>query len=333
MKKKILLIVSGSQEKNSWYNKYFDPDHYSWDTCFLETEKTFTMILRMFWKPKNINNYDLVVSVGIGYCIAFAVALRLKLLKNKPKHLAYSFVQTRRLFKTRFKFINNIINNIFNRCDKFITHSNIERKLLSEAHNLPIDKFHFMHWGHDLPKIYDTEFSKRNKPYVCMIGRVNRDFHSFSEAIKGLDVDGVIICPSYLNLDIKETEQLKIYNDLSMNECLDCIKHSAANLVLVNHGNSGAGHITLVYSMLLGKPQIVSNVETVADYFINCDHGLSVPIGDVNEIRNAIRLVINWSDYGYKSYGYKAIKEFALKHFTDEAVYLNLKDVVDELVA
>ncbi len=291
---KILVIASGRVDPDwTWLSKYFDKEKYEWEFCGLDTEKTTKMVSRVFQTGKDLSQYDFVISLGIGYCISFAVALRLKILGRKAKdvkHISYSFVQTRRLFITKFTFLNSIINGIFDRSDVFIVHSLIERKILSNAHGLDMRKFIFSHWGYDISTISPTRFSKRTRPYVCCIGRVNRDFKTFVKAIEGLDVDGVLITASYklATLDVQETAQLKIYTDLDMASCLDCIQNSEVNIILVNHGNSGAGHITLVVSMLMGKVQIITGVETIKEYFIDGIHGYNVSIADEVGVRNAI---------------------------------------------
>ena len=48
--------------------------------------------------------------------------------------------------------------------------------------------------------------------------------------------------------------------DRPMEECLNYVAGSFAHLVLVADANRGAGHISAVSAMLLGKPQIFSDV-------------------------------------------------------------------------
>jgi glycosyltransferase involved in cell wall biosynthesis len=59
-------------------------------------------------------------------------------------------------------------------------------------------------------------------------------------------------------------------------------------LVLVTDADRGAGHISAVTAMLLGKPQIFSDVEPLADYLIDDFNGIAVPIGDVGAVAKAI---------------------------------------------
>ncbi|MBR0995457.1 glycosyltransferase [Bradyrhizobium japonicum] len=77
-----------------------------------------------------------------------------------------------------------------------------------------------------------------------------------------------------------------------MDDSMSCILHASANLVLVKDGNRGAGHITAVAGMMLGTPQISSNMDVLNDYLIGGFNCISVPPGNIDAIRDAVNTIL-----------------------------------------
>ena len=63
------------------------------------------------------------------------------------------------------------------------------------------------------------------------------------------------------------------------------------NVIPILDASTGAGHMTIVAGMHLGKAQIVSQLPTIDDYFFDGVHGISVPPNSVEPLRNAIRFL------------------------------------------
>jgi len=74
------------------------------------------------------------------------------------------------------------------------------------------------------------------------------------------------------------------------------MNNAIVNVVPIIDASTGAGHMTIVSSMQLGKPQIVSLFDTVTDYFVDKEHGYYVKAGDVGEMKNALELMFDNSE-------------------------------------
>jgi glycosyltransferase involved in cell wall biosynthesis len=130
-----------------------------------------------------------------------------------------------------------------------------------------------------------------NTPYITMVGRNNRDIGTFCAAVERAGVCGVLITASYM-MDRSlsgEVSTVTLLTDRPMEECLNYVEGSFAHLVLVTDGERGAGHISAVSAMLLGKPQIFSDVSPLRDYLFDGVNGIAVPIADVDSVVVAIR--------------------------------------------
>lgn len=285
--------------------------------------KGLGLIISAFKVSLGANQYDMVVTTE--YFTSFGVNLKLLFCSNKIRHVVYGINQSARLLVFQNKLINKLINRVFNKADFFITHSREEMRLFQRIHDIDNKKFGFSHWGFDLPKIRNDIFSNRKKKFLSFVGRNNRDILTFCNAIKDLDVNGIIITAKYNAPNFSLPENVEIHYDLDMDACLSCIKHAFCNVVLVRDGNRGAGHITMVAAMFMGKPQIISDVAVVKDYFIHQKHGISVPIADVNSVKDAIRQLENESVAN--SYGEEA-RSYANRYFINDEVARRFVDIL-----
>lgn len=273
------------------------------------------MLLSAFMKKINQKKYDVVITTE--YFTAFGINLRLKLFGKKTKHIVYGINQSARLLTFNNVWFDCFINRTFDNADLFVTHSRAEMEIFHQKHQINTDKIVFSHWGFDLPEIKNDRFANRGKEYISFVGRNNRDLRTFCDSLNGMNMDGVIITSAFNKPDFELPSNIEIHYDLDMESCLSCIKHATINAVLVNDDDRGAGHITIVASMLMKKPQIVSDVAVVKDYFVAGAHGLSVPIGDSESVKKAI--VDLSDDKRAKEYGEQAY-HYANKYFVNQTV-------------
>lgn len=225
------------------------------------------------------------------YFNAVIVAGLLWLLRMKARHIVIGLnLSGRKSLVTQSALVNGLVNRVFRRMDLVFVASRIEAEIFSRLHAVPKHRFSFLHWAYDLPSLPGS-FDRPQRPYFCMIGRNNRDVVTFAEALRGLDADGVII--SHEPVTVPLPENVAVYREIPLGDCIDCIKGSVANVVLVQDETRGAGHITIVTAMHCGRPQIISGVLTTLDYFIDGRHAITVGLGDVGAVRAAMRRLLS----------------------------------------
>jgi glycosyltransferase involved in cell wall biosynthesis len=250
---------------------------------------TAARIAKAFRPGLKISAYDVVATNE--YFLTWALCLRLLLSRSRPRLVALSFNQSStRVIRTGFSPIDRVLNRLWRRATLFLVHSKAEAALFARLHDIPIDRFVFSHWGFDLPAFAPGSVRTPLEPYVTMIGRNNRDIAGFCKAVQSAGVRGILITAGYMvSGTIDPPENVDILVDRPLQECLAYLDGSFAHLVLVVDSDRGAGHISAVSAMLLGKPQIFSNVAPLADYLIDDFNALAVPIGDSAATANAIR--------------------------------------------
>ncbi len=247
--------------------------------------------LRGVWdvlRRRDFHRYDLVAASE--YYLTWAVCLRLVLTRRRPKVAALGFNQSRRLLLSGVGFIDRLLNRVWRRASLFLVHSKAEAALFERIHDIPADRFVFSHWGYDLPAHDPANTQLPEEPYVTMIGRNNRDIATFCAALERTAIKGVLITAQYMldGYDGPKPQNVAILADRPMEECLNYVAGSFAHLVLVLDADRGAGHISAVSAMLLGKPQIFSDVAPIRDYLFDGFNGIAVPVCGIEDVSKAI---------------------------------------------
>lgn len=294
----MLAILSGKTSQSDNPKIYISEPlrnlGYDLDIVGLGTSQNVKTILSTLLMPLQWQNYELII--GVGYYVTLALSVKRWLARAKTPILSLGLNQSSRLFCTNIPFIDKVINYFFNQINTAIVHSQHERHLFTQIHQMNPSRLIFSHWGYDLPTIKCTRFSHREEPYFCMIGRNNRDFSTFCQALTRIGGKGIIITSQSFLKDIPETPKVEVFVDLTMDECLDCIRGSLANVILLNDDERGAGHITAVSGMHLGRPTIYSRSNSLADYINENRHGYAVPLKDVAAVASAMRHVVERPD-------------------------------------
>jgi glycosyltransferase involved in cell wall biosynthesis len=254
--------------------------------------KSGQQILSAFRASSDMGQFDLVVTNE--YFCAFGLCLRSLLTRSSAKLAVIGFNVSRRYLSTRYRLPNKLINGIFRRLSLTIVHSTAERDIFRSVHDLPVDQIRVVRWGFDLPVPSKIESESWRIPFgsgqkfVSMVGRNNRDFDTLIQALDGTGVPAVLVASSLNGRLGGETEFLRVVYDAPLDKCLEIMRRSTAIVTLLKDESRGAGHITIVSAMHLAKPQVFSDAAVLRDYVQDGVHGVAVPIGDADRVRQAV---------------------------------------------
>lgn len=236
------------------------------------------------WKlGHRIRRYRLIVANE--YSTAVALGILAIVFRAKARMVVLSLNLSRRPLRFPVFPLQKLINSGLRRYDAIVVHSQPEVGCFVELHGLNPHQFRVVPWGFDLPSFDSSDFPGLPTRYVCLIGRNNRDFRTAAEALAGTGVSGV-----FVGADACQHRRPDIcaFKSLPFPDCLKIMRGALANLILVRDTSRGAGHITAVAGMLLGKPHIYSDVPTLTPYLKNGRHGLAVPLNDAGAVRAAV---------------------------------------------
>lgn len=264
------------------------------------------------------------VIISNEYRRSFFVNIALMILRRDAIHIVVGMNLSAKPLQTNINLFDYFINKIFKNSTKIVVHSRYEASLFSALHNLPIDRFAFSHWGYDLPQLASDRFSSSRAPYVCMVGRNNRDLETFAKAVELAGIHGIAIVPAYVPVDPMLECSLEIHRDLPLADCIDCIRNSKINLTLLRDDQRGAGHITVVTALHLGVPQIHSDAQVLKEYVPFAFLSAPVPIGDAQGVANQILAILKGEPPGTQA----KRKEFAERWLSHASAMRRLGAIV-----
>ena len=295
MKRKILVVTPLKDQGFTWVVEGELGDKYDWTFVNLGNmnSRSWRIVFDAFM-VKQQREYDLVISMD--FYLTLGLAIRKYLFGGIDKHFSYGFNKSRDSFLERMRLVRILLSKALRSCDLFVVHSIAEAGIFSDYFDLPRNRFLFRHWGADLP-VYTEEGRLREKfsiagDFVCAIGRNNRDYELFFRAVKNIDVPVVVVAPEYALAGLEVPCNVKVLSGLSMSDSLGLINAAMINVVPIKDATRGAGHMTVVFAMHMGKPQIITEVDTIRDYFTP-DQVVSVEHGSVQDLSAEIKRLVN----------------------------------------
>lgn len=285
----ILVLTPFAEKDWVWLSKYFPEHQWTIINNDLFGKKHPSWLIKALYSVKNVADYDIVISHHPYMTFFIALALTLTLKNKKTKHYAFSFNHGNgRFFKGLMLKIAKII---FKSTSGFVVYSETERDIFNKRYDIPFDKLSFCHWAVNQPEVeeYPQDYITDAKPYICCMGRNNRDFETFLEVMeKNQNIKAIIVCPKERISRNNIPENVIIKNNISLKESMTILANSYASVVPLQDASTGAGHITIVSAMQLGIPQLITKVDTVNDYFIDQKHGFYITPNDAQSLSDCL---------------------------------------------
>lgn len=332
---KIFVIAPFADSNWRWLEHWFDRDKYEWN--FFKVDLLGTSHRKIWWwlyysykAAIRVKEDDLVITIGPW--MALYVSIAMTILKKKNKILACTFNHGNgKYFTGVYLFLARKI--MLKKINLYVTYSQEERKIYSKKYKIPLDRIAFTHWAVSMPDKIESyhPLLKEGEPYICTIGRNNRDLDTFIESVNDLEIKIIIVCRK-AQLDLKKirNRHITVFENISLKECNQILSNALINIVPIKDASVGAGHMTIVKAMQYGVPQIITDISTIRDYFIHNQHGLLVKSGNSNDMRKSILKLISNKELR-KYYSANSI-EFSKKWLSEEAAYKSLKATIDSIV-
>ena len=259
----------------------------------------------------------------LSLCVAFWIFI----LGKNNKHLAFSFNHgDGRFFRG---ILWRVALLVLRKVDAFFVYSNKEREIYSAYYHLPLNKFYFSHWAVQKNTMLDMPppYIQASTPYICAMGRNNRDFAGLVEAVRGLSVNVILVCSPGAMDGISIPANVLVKSNLSLKECTNILAGSLFNVVPLKDASAGAGHMTIVSAMHYGIPSVITKVSTVSDYFFDGVHGLFFEPGSVEDLRSKLEYLLKHPETCHAMA--QSCKDFASRWLYDDAAKRYLAAVLD----
>jgi glycosyltransferase involved in cell wall biosynthesis len=322
---RILLITPFGDPTWTWLEEHVRREPYAWTyaTAPLFGKLPPRWFLHAWKATARARRFDLVITHHPYMTLWVAFALRLRGIRTP--HIAFSFNHgNKRFFKGFYKLVAGAC---LSRVALFVVLSEAERHLFHRIYRIPLDRLSFMHWAVSFPQVGPLPPGiVELQPYFCCIGRNNRDWETLTQAAEGSGLRMVLVTKRGALRHLRLPPGTVVREDICLDESMRLLEGSKFSVVPILDESTGAGHMTIVSAMLLGKPQIVTRVKTVDDYFFDGLHGISVPARDPAALRAAIRRLE--SDNGTCGSFAANVGRFAGDWLSDEASARGLLNIL-----
>jgi glycosyltransferase involved in cell wall biosynthesis len=325
---RVLVVTPFESAEWRWLADYFPQDRFTWQfmngNLFGRKQPLWAW---HGWKAAaRANHADIVVSHHPYMTLWVAAALWVR--RIRVPHISFSFNHGNKRFFTGPLLA--LAHRALPKTALFNVLSTGERQLLSRLYGIPLQKLRFSPWAVRPPRATGPlpDEYRRLQPYICALGRNNRDFQTLIEATESLNVNVVIVCSKRDAGTLPVRHNVIIKTDISLDESMHVLQGSLFSVVPLIDNATGAGHMTFVHAMQLGKAQVATDVENTRDYFVHGVHGLRVPARDTEAMRVSLKRLLDDPELR-ESYG-SAARAFADRWFSEEAAARSAKEVFDD---
>lgn len=304
LKWKVIETVSNNERKNKLSNiirylKYFLCPF----SIFLDKEK-----------------YKNIIAWQQFYGLIYAFYCRLFHSKKYNKLVVMTFIYKKKdgmIGKIYYKFMKYIVQSKY--IDKFVCFSKKECEDYSTIFNVPKEKFEFCTLG--IEKI-NVEENVKNEKFILSCGRSNRDYEFLYETLKNTEYNVRILSDE---CNLKNTKNITIYNNVFGEEFYKMLSESYLVVIPLVNENISSGQLVVLQAMQMGKPVIVINSITIADYIQDGINGIIIEKDKDILLKKISELYKNTELYGKISLNEK---KSSIEKFSVEALGKQISQIV-----
>ena len=237
-----------------------------------------------------LNRYDLIFSTIDSAGLPLLLFKKLCFIKKPIIYMSIDFAfRIEHNNKWPFNWYKNLLIN----ANAVICNYIEEKKILDKFNK----KVYFIRIGVDKDYYINSKVKKtqKQKNIILAFGRDrDRDYQTFATAIKKLDVLGVIVCSKNNMRNIKLSDNIEVYYDLSPLELKKKILNATVIVIPIRNVRRSGGHLSLLDSLMSGKPVVAaSNKGITKTYnFKNGQDCLFYEPGNSNDLKSKINLII-----------------------------------------
>lgn len=211
--------------------------------------------------------------------------------------------------------------------DRFIVHSTKEISSYSDWLDLSPQKFRFVPLQRPLLPIQFAEDTEQ--PFVLSMGSAQRDYRLFFEVMEGLGYPTMVVAGAQALAGLKVPANVTVHNNLDINRCHEMVQKARINVVPIDNQNTASGQVTLIDSMMFGRPTVATRSIGTEDYVKDGTTALLVETHDHESLLAAIQSL--WDDKSRRISLGDAARQYVEQTLSDEAAGRTLSMVLDEM--
>ncbi|MBN1508505.1 MAG: glycosyltransferase family 4 protein [Sedimentisphaerales bacterium] len=243
------------------------------------------VVLRFRWRT-----YDVLL---VDWAITGLVLSALSLLTKGRRKLVIANFNVLRRRHGLWRWVSGIL---FRRVDLFLVPSVYDIQLTQKLYGIPESRFAFLPFFRKDPadgEPQDTHTFEDGKPFVLSLGGNARDYRTFLNAMEGTGLHAVVVAREYNLQGLKIPDNVRAFCNIPLEECDRLARKCLFTVFTFDNSEPSCGQISIVTSLMLGKPTICTDWVAVQNYVTDGVNGLLVKLADVADVREKILRLAN----------------------------------------
>lgn len=268
------------------------------------------------------HNADLLITFDPR--LSFWCSLFCRLLRTKTDHVTFSF----NFAKLPLGWKQRLFKFAFRQLTALRVHSLVEKALYSNHFGIPEDRIEVCLWGMNVPEV-STAPPLLERPYVSAVGGNARDYQTLLGAAQLLsDVPMVWVVRPDNIFGMEIPDHVRVLTNIPLPQAMNVLAHSTLTVVPLRDSQVPCGHVTLVSSMLLRKPIVVTSSAGVFDYVRDGWNGFHCKPHSAADMADKIRTLWEHPETA-RTLGENGF-QFASEHCTERSVRNDLSAILQK---
>lgn len=211
--------------------------------------------------------------------------------------------------------------------DRFVVHSPVEIESYADYLGQPPAHFKFIPLQRGEATI--TRVEQTEDPYLLSMGSAHRDYPTLVAAVEALKIKTIIVTRPDDARTLPQSPFVTYMSNLTPQECKELLAKARMSVTPISNLITASGQITFVDALRLGVPTIATKCPGTEGYIDHMRTGVLVAPFDVEDMTTQIDRM--WSDTQWRDQLSAAAKAEARQRFTDEAVAVQLNQLIEEV--
>ena len=279
------------------------------------------------WRRRN--GYDLVMSHGAQSGLLYELLSSWS--RRRPPHLMVDVGALNGGRETGLA--TRLIRYAMRRAPHLIVHSRTQLPWLERNYPNLAARACYIPFGVDVDDFVPLDVPHERT--IVSFGYAKRDFDTLCQAFASLpDSQGyrlLIIGDTSLSGSYAHCPGIEFKPAQTLPQLRQAIAASAAVALILPDYPYSYGQMSVLQSMAMGKPLIVSDTASTHDYVSDAPGVMLVPVGDVDAVRRALEQMIHCDDSTRRDKG-MANRDYVVAHHSQRAMAQRIEQLIKEIL-
>lgn len=278
------------------------------------------------------NRYDVVLSHGAQSGLVYE--LLASFCRKKPLHVMFDIGGLNGARINRYE--TPLIRFALRKSPVIIVHSSRQLELYKEHYPNLYEKAHFVPFGTDFNffsgegRVDSGEFDEHREHLLLSVGYAKRDYKTLCEAWKKADVGDYrlrIVGDDSLKEQYKDCPSIEFSGKIPIAELMSITHRCTAVIVPLPEYMYSYGQMTILQSMAMAKPMIVTCTTSTADYIDETPGVIAVEPEDIDSMVLSIEKMCSLSDTELRQMGEKN-QAYVKSHFNEMQMAEKIEEII-----